>query len=282
MRSKRMLMKLTIGVMLIVVALLIGLHGTTNKSATDGGDGIISLEAPFFISAAEASPLGSAFPADEAGMSAYVNLQTPIAIDKVKTIFTEVKDVGENYIIGIVPIANYRQNTEVHLYADMDGWLVAYFTREEPAAKIMKWPEKYNFQSPMTKITTTTLQEALRNAGQASGVGIPREIKYSDFRVPDANAMTVFVKTRGPQGIMQMKIPADWMLYEVSYQAATSGYEAIIKVDGTQINLPRYALISDSYQGTITTGVLHTIELTGPNNLVVPFSVATVLIYKKN
>jgi hypothetical protein len=191
----------------------------------------------------------------------------------VKTIFTEVKDVGDNYMIGIIPISNLSGNTEVHLYADTAGWLVAYLTRDEPAAKIMKWPENYNY-SPITRITTTTLREALRNAGKATGVGVPHEIKYYDFRSPDANMMTLFVKEGLHGGITQVKIPANYMLYEASYYHSGSGQ---LVVDGTVISQTsqyRYRII-DTYKGAITVGSLHTIRAT--NSVV-----ATVLIYRTN
>ncbi|MBC8231213.1 hypothetical protein H8E77_16810, partial [bacterium] len=155
MRSKLSLRNCAILVALVAVSLMIGLYGLTNRSKTDGGNGGISLEPPLFISVAEASNSATAFPTDKAGISAYVKLSTPIDIDKVRTIFTKVEDIGDNYIIGIVLIPNYGSDTEVHLYADTDGWLVAYLAQEEPAAKIMKWPANYDF-SPITKITTTT------------------------------------------------------------------------------------------------------------------------------
>jgi hypothetical protein len=259
---------------LAAVALTIGLYGTTNRSKTDGRNGAISLESPLFISVAEASQGAEAFPADKAGISAYVKLPT-IDIDKVRTIFTQVEDVGENYIIGIVQIPNLGENTEAHLYADTDGWLVAYFTKEEPAAKIMKWPENYDYRSPITKITTTTLQEALRSAGQAAGVGIPPGIKYYDFRFPDANAMTLFVKSTGYGPLItQMKIPAEWTLYEASYNHYCGYDGSWLRVDDTLINHEYRTSIYDSYKGAITVGILHTIQITGGG------AIATALIYK--
>jgi hypothetical protein len=279
---------------LAAVTLMIGLYGMTNRSKTDGGNGGISLEPPLFISVAEAQPRREqqpalrtlrakagtgieAFPAEEVGISAYVKLPKAIDIDKVRTIFTQVEDVGDNYIIGIVPIPNWEETTEVHLYADKDGWLVACFTREEPAAKIMKWPENYKFYDPITKITTTTLREALGNAGQAAGVGIPPGVKYYDFRFPDANALTLFVKASYQPAITQVKIPADWTLYEASYYY--NGYNSgTFKVDGTQISYistQATGISFGSYEGTITVGVLHAIEIHESGG-----DVATVLIYK--
>ena len=276
MRNKFSLRKFAIFVALVAVILIIGLYGTTNRSKTDGGNGAISLEAPLFISVAEAAETGiTAFPADKAGISAYVKLPTTIDLDKVRTIFTKVEDVGDNYIIGIVLIPNhndytaqYTNTTKVHLYADIDGWLVAYLTREEPAARIMKWPVNYN-NTPITKITTTTLREALRNAGQAAGVGLPPAIKYYDFRYPDANLMTLFVKVQKNESkIVQMKIPADWVLYDASYYISYGSF----RLDGTSLGAGISTGSSGSYQGALTVGTLHTIE---PDAAIV-----TVLIYK--
>jgi hypothetical protein len=259
MRSKLRLRNFAISILFIAVILMIGLYSTTNRSKTDRGNDAISLEAPPFISVAEASQGAEAFPTDKAGISASVKLTT-LNIDKVRTIFSKVVDIGDNYIIGIVPIPNLGGNTEAHLYADTDGWLVAYFTKEEPAAKIMKWPENY---STITRVTTTTLQEALRTAGQSAGVGI-REVKYYDFRFPDANTVTLLVTLASNKPpITQVKIPEDWTLYEASY------YGSGVKVDGAQISSSK---TSDSYQGAITVGVLHTIETSS--------AVATALIYK--
>ena len=275
MRSKLRLRNCAILIALVALTLMIGLYGTTNRSKTDGGNGGISLEPPFFISAAEAAETGiMAFPADKAGISAYVKFPTTIDLDKVRTIFTSVEDIGDNYIIGTLPVSNKgeypKEEIQVYLYADINGWLVAYFTREMPAAQIMKWPLK--IPSKITQITTTTLQEALRNAGQAAG-DIPHEIKYYDFRFPNADTMTLFVKVSDDEpAITQVKIPANWTLYEASYSVGCYYGDSFrrVKVDGASFSWrgPR------SYQGAIAVGTLHTIETTYA-------PIATVFIYRK-
>ncbi len=225
-------------------------------------------------------------------------------------IFTKVEDVSDNYIIGIVPIPNLGGDTEVHLYADTDGWLVAYIKQpgpagyfkqeEKPAAKIMKWPADYSFSPPITNIPTTTLKETLHKAGQVAGVEEPPAIKYYDFRFPDANAMTLLVqsKTSGEK-IIQVKIPADYTLYEASYYyyygcqyqsgrrysgpVLTTGE---LEVDGKDISCittgrsRRGGGKADfgSYKGAIVPGVLHKIKING--NLT-GGALATVIILRK-
>ncbi len=321
MRSKLSLRNGAILIALVAVTFIIGLYGKTNRSKPNGGNGTISLEPPFFISTAEASTGATAFPTDKAGISAYVKLTTTIDLDNVRTIFTKVEDIGDNYIIGITPIPNLGEDTEVHLYADTDGWLVAYLTKDEPAAKIMKWPTEekpgkargrgYHL-STITEIKTTTLQEALNNAGRAAKVRIQSEIKYYDFEFPDANGITLFVKgieapyyydkVRQVVAITQVKIPEDYTLYEASYyhygeiscrpKGGQITAEEWVKVDGVEISGIKSGERKignakfGSYQEAIIAGVLHTIEisanarygyLTGDSS-----TVATALIYGTN
>ena len=181
------------------------------------GDGIISLAPPSFVSAASAS--GGAFPEDEAGIAAYIFTNQTISIEKLKKIFSKVYRVGDNYIIGKTPIPDYGGDVDVHVYADTDGWLVAYLKMDEPASKIMQW-ETADVNNPKFVAISTTLVDALIKAGEAVNVGIVNsEIKYYDFEFPNANGMMIFVRTSATDGskICQVEIPADYTLFEASY-----------------------------------------------------------------
>jgi hypothetical protein len=93
-----------------------------------GGRGVISLVPPSFISTARAAGGGGgAFPEDEAGISAYVTTSKTIDLVKLKEIFLEVEEVGDNYIIGITNISDFGGDINVTVYADTSGWIVAYF-----------------------------------------------------------------------------------------------------------------------------------------------------------
>jgi len=80
-----------------------------------------------------------AFPADKAGIAAYVKVSEQIDVKRLSPIFREVREVGDNYIIGIVPIDNIGGNIDVYLYADRGGWFVAYLPKTEPTATVMQW-----------------------------------------------------------------------------------------------------------------------------------------------
>ncbi|MCK4736812.1 MAG: hypothetical protein KAT65_30435, partial [Methanophagales archaeon] len=244
-----------------------------------------------------------------------------ISINRIKTIFYYVDKVGDNYIIGRTKIPDFGGDIGVHVYADTDGWLVAYLSMTEPAAKIMKW-ETTSKNTPKFGTISTTLEEALIKAGEAAKVGInTNEIKYYDFEFPNANGMMILVRTEATNGknLLQVKIPADYMLFEASYyhyiyyysdwayKNIYSGpfyetyWDSKLKVDGVTISdastsykgKEKYTWwrAFESYKGAITTGRLHSIyiyyqprekdgESTERAIDVGSAGVATVLIYR--
>jgi len=318
MGNKYRLKVLAISIALVIASSVAMYSLEKEGSGLSGGGGkdvvSISLVPPPFIQIAGAAEAagggGGAFPEDEAGISAYVNTSQTIDLDKLKTIFTEVEEVGDNYIIGITPISDFGGDIDVHVYADTNGWIVAYFTKDEPAAKIMQWGKDTDVNNPqITEITTTTLEDAIIKAADAAGIlWAVRDIKYYDFEYPNANGMTLFVRTRATEGtnITQVEIPATYTLYEASYYHYIyymAGYysyrywDSKLKVDGTIISdastsgcgncyQRRWWRAFDSYKGAITTGTLHTIEISyekapsGGEDDVGSAGVATVLIYR--
>ncbi len=260
-----------------------------------GENGIISLAPPSFISAASASEAesGGAFPEDKAGIAAYIFTNQTISINRIKTIFYYVDKIGDNYIIGRTKIPDFGGNIAVRVYADTDGWLVAYLMMTEPASKIMKW-ETTSYDTPKFGAISTTLEEALIKAGEAAKVGInTNKIKYYDFEFPNANAMMILVRTEATNGknLLQVKIPADYMLFEASYyhyiyyfsdyyRYSAGGrsnkdtytyWDSNLKVDGVTVSdastsyqgdmIYKWWRAFDSYKGAITTGRLHSIYI---------------------
>ena len=295
-------MKISLKLAIFFGLILLGCMILGIKTEKEQGINLV-LTPPSFV--AEAGEV-KAFPEDEAGISAYVNTGQAIDLDKLKSIFEEVVEVGDNYIIGITNISNFGGDISVHVYADKNGWLIAYLTRDEPASKIMQWGTVDVNTPVITKITTTTLRDALFKAGEAAGVGIPVKIRYYDFEYPDANGMMIFVRTKATSGtnIVQVKIPADYILYEASYYHYVYGgwgphinqwANSKLKVDGVTISSSpnvygKWWRAFGSYKGMITTGQLHTIEVSydfavhpGPHSWsddVGSAGVATVLIYR--
>jgi hypothetical protein len=303
-RSKVLLVSV---IAVVAIGCIMMFHSFTQRQAPKGGNLLTTLlEAPLFISSAEAAQTTTAFPEDEAGISAYVKV-LQVDIEKMKSIFTEVEEVGDNYIIGITPIPDFGGNIDVHVYADIDGWLVAYIKAGEPAAKIMQWGDTTSRDPQIDQILSTTLEDALYSAGDATGAVVSqRDIKYYDFEAPEANGMTLFIRIRkGGKGsnIVQVELPATYALYESSYyhfmsyrgnQSPPLG-DSELKVDGSRIShmggnyhnsSDYYARRTlDSYKGAITTGILHKIEISYDpestnSSYICAAGVATILIYR--
>jgi len=298
---------LTALVLVVSGVAMFGYSGTMwkNRIGEGGEKGVIPLMPPPFIQIAGASSVegGSVFPEDEAGISAYVNVSESIDFEKLATIFDQIIALNETYVIGKVPIPNFGGNVHPHLYADINGWIVAYFTKDEPASMIMQWSGTDTNNPRITEIKTTTLEDAIEKACNATGIdyaGIKPNIKYYDFEFPDADGMLLFVKTRATSGsnYTHVSIPSDYTLYKASYYhygcnyySHSCGYTSYLKVDGITVDT-----LSSYYEGmgvaykqydinsTLTVGSPHTIEITyspewsGADRG--SAGVATVLIYK--
>lgn len=288
MKSKKLVLILIAIAVVVSYAVLFSMGGGDSASKV-GATNLLSLASPAFASSASAA--GAAFPKDEAGISAYVNLDRTIDIEMIKEAFSEVKEVGDNYIIGIVPVPNFGGDIDVHVYADTDGWMVAYLERGEVAAKIIQWLPA-DPDNPVVALTTTTLRDALFKAAKAAGVSIrPGDTKYYHFGFPDADGMTIFVKTQATVGssIVNLKIPTAWTLYEASFYHYVRAIDwrhsssSELKVDGVMLNTLTVAdawqRTFDKYAGRVTIGILHTIEITLTRDDSGSAGVGTVLIY---
>jgi len=240
---------LTALVLVVSGVAMFGYSGTMWKNGIgEGGEkGVIPLMPPPFIQIAGASSVegGSAFPEDEAGISAYVNVGESIDLEKVATIFDQIENVSETHVVGFVPISNYGGNVRPHLYADISGWIVAYFTKDEPASLIMDWQNnnKGDVNNPkIEEIKTTTLEQAIKRACDAIGIDyekIEPKIKYYDFEFPEADSMLLFVKTRASDGsnYVHISIPDNYKLYEASYYHYAYGYYySKLKIDGKTVS----------------------------------------------
>ena len=148
--------KFGLKILAILIALVIVASSVAMYSATDmgkgidggGGNSVISLEVPsFFLIAsagsgggggAGAAQEGTAFLEDEAGVSAYVNTSQSIDLSKAESCYRTIEYKCDDYIIGSVELPDLPEDEDVHVYVSADGWIVAYYLKDEPASKIMQ------------------------------------------------------------------------------------------------------------------------------------------------
>jgi hypothetical protein len=227
MQNKFGLKILVIAIALVIVASSVAMYSATDmKRGIDGGGGnsVISLEVPSFFSIASAggggggaTQEGTAFLEDEAGVSAYVNTSQSIDLSKAESCYRTIEYKCDDYIIGSVELPDLPEDEDVHVYVSADGWIVAYYLKEEPASKIMQW-NGYDG----SEITTTKLEDAISK--MCTGIEIPYQqvksnIKYYDFSYPDANRLMIIVDRMDVHGTdtFEFKIPDDYTVYKASW-----------------------------------------------------------------
>ena len=231
MQNKFGLKMLVIVIALVIVASSVAIYSATDmKKGIDrgGGNSIISLEVPSFFSIASAggggaggavaTQEGTAFLEDEAGVSAYVNTSQNIDLSKAIPCYRNIEYECDDYIIGSVELPDLPEDEDVHVYVSSDGWIVAYYLKDEPASKIMQWIG-YDGGG---EITTTKLEDAISK--MCTGIEIPYQqvkskIKYYDFKYPDANRLMIIVDKMDVHGTdtFEFKIPGDYTVYKASW-----------------------------------------------------------------
>jgi hypothetical protein len=224
--------------------------GIEDKELTaDGGKGIIALEMPLFVGVAEGSEVssmraGTNFLDAEAGISAYTNVGEEIDLEKAKAAFRTIEYETDEYIVGSVPLPDYPEYEDVHAYVHKDGWVVTYYLKDKPVGKIIDWKD----YSTDEKIIGTKLEDGLSVACNAAGVPI-RNIKYYDFRYPNADKLMIVADAQWTEGTdtFNIKLPSDFVFYDRSYShyAYDSG-GSTMKIDGNEISsLGRVMMILD-------------------------------------
>lgn len=165
--------------------------------------------------AAPAIANASAFPLSDAGLSAYVNVGAGnLNLDTiVKQHFTNANVViaaGDNYIVGIMRIKAALDWdpvwVDVRLYADTQGWLVAFLDRSMVAAATISW-DNFN-ASPVS----TVLDVALSQIPEAYGL----PIGWYHWAYPEATHLVIAQKVGGTSSQIYFALPFAFELYDAS------------------------------------------------------------------
>lgn len=183
------------------------------------------------IKPAKADTSSANFPVDEAGIAAYVKLDSVENIDiaTLAEAYKSIEKQGESYVVGIVPVTN-----DPHVYIGLDGWIVAYFLKTEEASRI----------AGGTK--ATTLEDAIDYMAGQIGATYSTPVKYYDFEFPEANKITLITKDTGG---FYVTVPGT--LYEGSYRlygkVCSGFYPALVKITVDEITVYEY-----NYHGWFT------------------------------
>ena len=173
----------------------------------------------------------------EAGISAYTNVQQAVDLTKAKDAFRTIEQQTEDYIVGSVPLPDYGEAEDVHAYVHKTGWIVAYYLRDEPAAKIVDW-KNYGQDG---KIYGTKLETGLTVLCSACQVA-PREVKYYDFRCPEANRLLIIADAayQVAEDSFTVKIPSGFYVSERSFlhyfQKSSRSATSVLSLDNTEVS----------------------------------------------
>ena len=173
----------------------------------------------------------------EAGISAYTNVQQAVDLKKAKNAFRTIEHQTEDYIVGSVPLLDYGEEEDIHAYVHKTGWILAYYLCDEPAAKIVDW-KNYGQDGKIYGTKLETGLSVLCNACQVA----PREVKYYDFRCPEANRLLIVADaTNGAtEDSYSIKIPTEFLIFERSFlhyhMPSSSSSTSFLYLDSPEIS----------------------------------------------
>lgn len=236
----------------VVVVVLLTAFGLNMPATPANADNVFSLQSPPFvgIARAEAGSIASIIE-DEAGMSAWFQASTSINLDDVRDAFRTIETETADYIIGSVPVANYPESEDVHVYVHTDGWILAYYLAADPVGKIFDWRAYHD--GGRTNITTK-LENIIALVASEAGVAFS-SATYYDFRYPNATHLMLIVEwVYAGTDSCEVNLPGSFAYYERSWSLGgdTGGWDSWYKVDGTEVH--RWSGYHDWHtaEGTLT------------------------------
>lgn len=191
------------------------------------------------------------FPADEAGISAYVNAGQNIDLAKVKSALRGIEAEGSNYVIGIIELTGLPQEEFPHMYVTTDGWILAYYSKFAPASRLMQW---YGYEGRV--LSTNTLQDAIAKFCNSIGMNyanIKSNIGYYHFNYPEATKLILAVRAVNVTNEVSFNysIPYGVILHEASYSHYSHNFENVydsseLKIDGESLDMHGYSSSTDT------------------------------------
>nr|QNO48396.1 hypothetical protein GLNMMLEO_00005 [Methanosarcinales archaeon ANME-2c ERB4] len=204
------------------------------------------------------------FPADEAGISAYVHAKSSVNLNDAKPAFATIERETEDYIIGTVALDLHAEEEYPHVYVSTDGWVVAYYLNDRPSSWILPWADYSEGE-----ISSTTLSKAAGIVCSEIG-GTTTGLKYYDFRYEDASKMMIIVESASwSTDFFKVAIPTTFSTYAVDwshYKYVGGGSSASLSttyLDGVQFSSFGKGIYTGygSFIGQFENGIEHEIKI---------------------
>lgn len=195
----------------LALSLLLGAAVWQTRQAASSGPGERALARPPFLAAsaaaAETSFIGEKLD-DEAGISAYVQTAIPIDLSLMRGQFETIEMETADYIIGSVAVPGYYEHFDPHVYIHKDGWILAYYLQEDPAAKII--------DLKALTIDGDKLRTVVGNLAAIAGTSADN-IAYYDFRYPNATHILLVAENDSYGTDFSIQLPTAYSYNELSF-----------------------------------------------------------------
>ena len=270
MNVRNLLKYLLFATALAVVLLALGsIDWARTAPVTNTG---IVLQRPPFLGVAQAQDaavapagIGSILDA-EAGISAYFKAPDGISLSQVRGLFRTIEKETTDYIIGSVPVPTYPEHFDAHVYVNKNGWVLAYYLRDAPVAKIVSVLSRNLSGDKLATVVSTI----------AGAAGAPfSTANYYDFRYPNATNILFVAEDAANGNVFTIQVPSTYAYFERSWTIAAD--VGCIAFDGTQCPNQLYNVGSIRY-GTLTAAqvtpdVVHTMAISSYGVLVIVYRV---------
>lgn len=194
-------------ILVLGIAITLAMTLAFMGNSSTGAKQTLAMEAPPFlqdVQSMEDFDIG-AYLDQEAGISAWLYTTTPINLTNAASAFRIIEDQTAEYIIGSVDIPNYEEHYDAHAYIHTDGYILAYYLRQDPVSKIINIKER--------SITSTKLDSAIGIVAGAAGVPTSG-ITHYDFRYPNAENILMVYENEADGSDFTIEIPGIFAYYE--------------------------------------------------------------------
>ena len=249
---------------LVVILAFVTAVVFVNSSASPQSDATLNMRVPGFIQVVHAAPQNNigAILDDEAGFSAYYQTLGPIDLNRIRNQFLTIALDEAEYILGTVDMPDYTPEAfDPHVYVHVDGWVLAYYKTDDPAAKAF---DTLYFEENI--VSRTKFSRVLENIVVASQQSwIEANTSYYDFRYPNATHVLFIAENDNFEGdTFTFTLPAEFVYFETS-AISQSGYT----LNGDQRCC--YSYVYDIIQPLVSVGVEHSFKANDTGAFVVVY-----------
>ncbi|MDA0735217.1 MAG: hypothetical protein O2860_11660 [Chloroflexi bacterium] len=197
-------------------------------------------------------------------MSAYVDVGVAIDLSQGRNAFRTIEKETTEWLIGSVPVPEYPEEEDAHVFVHQSGWIVAYYERGSPVSRTVHWTAHPALGSH--KLVQALTQVAV--SANVSGAGH----SFFNFEFPTATEWLLIID----DDTFAVNIPSQFLVLERSFSHYTtvsgdpcsSAGSSNLKIDITSLSLSctagtRYGLISTF---VLSQDVTHQVSIIGSSD----------------